>query len=36
MFEFNTADPRDFVQEAEALGLTYRVLPLGGRYVSPY
>jgi L-ascorbate metabolism protein UlaG (beta-lactamase superfamily) len=36
MFEFNTADPRDFAEEAEALGLTYRVLPLGGRYVSSY
>lgn len=35
MFEFNTADPRDFAKEAEALSLPYCILPLGGRYVFP-
>jgi L-ascorbate metabolism protein UlaG (beta-lactamase superfamily) len=32
MFSFNTANPADFVREAEALGLNYQVLKGGGRF----
>ena len=31
MFEFNTADPAEFVEECRRLGQPYEVVPLGGR-----
>ncbi len=31
MFEFNTADPADFIRECEARGVRHKVLPHGGR-----
>jgi len=34
MFAFNTADPKEFVREAEALGQPYRVLQCGERFSS--
>lgn len=33
MFEFNTANPQDFAQEAGKLGLRYQIMQLGGRFV---
>jgi L-ascorbate metabolism protein UlaG (beta-lactamase superfamily) len=34
MFTFNTADPKDFVREAEALGQRYRILQCGEHFSS--
>ena len=34
MFEFNTADPREFVEECEKIGQTYNVLRCGQRWES--
>jgi L-ascorbate metabolism protein UlaG (beta-lactamase superfamily) len=34
MFTFNTADPRDFIEAAEAVGQPYRVLRCGERWDS--
>ena len=34
MFTFNTADPKNFVQEAEKIGQPYSVLPIGGHFSS--
>jgi L-ascorbate metabolism protein UlaG (beta-lactamase superfamily) len=34
MFTFNTADPREFVDAAEAIGQPYRVLRCGERWDS--
>ena len=33
MFTFNTADPADFVREADALGQEHRVMQIGERIV---
>lgn len=33
MFTFNTADPADFVREADALGVAHRVMQIGERIV---
>lgn len=35
MFEFNTADPADFVRETQTIGLPHRVLQLGERFIWP-
>jgi L-ascorbate metabolism protein UlaG (beta-lactamase superfamily) len=35
MFEFNTADPQDFVRECERLGQPYHVLRAGERFSVP-
>ncbi|HVP46958.1 MAG TPA: hypothetical protein VMT32_10250, partial [Bryobacteraceae bacterium] len=34
MFEFNTADPAEFVRTAESIGQAYRVLRCGERWES--
>jgi L-ascorbate metabolism protein UlaG (beta-lactamase superfamily) len=34
MFEFNTADPEDFVRACQRLGQAYRVLKAGERWSS--
>jgi L-ascorbate metabolism protein UlaG (beta-lactamase superfamily) len=34
MFTFNTADPADFVKQAEKIGQPYKVLPPGGHFSS--
>lgn len=34
LFAFNTADPKDFEEEAKKVGQPYQVLELGGHYVS--
>ncbi|MBZ5594567.1 MAG: MBL fold metallo-hydrolase [Acidobacteriia bacterium] len=34
MFEFNTADPAEFIRTAESIGQPYRVLRCGGRWES--
>ncbi|MBS1600937.1 MAG: MBL fold metallo-hydrolase [Bacteroidetes bacterium] len=34
MFTFNTADPKDFQEEAKKIGQAYEILELGGHYSS--
>jgi L-ascorbate metabolism protein UlaG (beta-lactamase superfamily) len=36
MFTFNTADPKDFANEAEKIGQAYRVLEPGGHFSSEF
>lgn len=36
LFAFNTADPKDFEEEAKKIGQSYHILELGGHFSSSY